>query len=536
MIKKLLCIWTFVFCFFALYAEENLSLPSLALPKAEVDAKLQKYIKYNPEGPNLIGHIGIDDKSTAISESTWLYVKKAIEFFKEKKVIFVIVELNTPGGEVFAAEKISDALKQLDIQDGIPCVAFIDNWAISAGAMIALSCRFIAVTKDGAMGAAEPVLASETGEMKSASEKVNSAIRADFANRASFFDRNPNIAEAMVDKDILLVYRDGKIIKLDNDSQIKPTDILIKPKGKLLTLNAEQLIQYGIADFLVLPAKLEPITVEEKEKGTWPANNSLLFQNEYLSRIPEATIVSYRMDWKTHFFVILATPMVASLLVLGLMLGAYMEFMAPGHGVAGTIALICLFLIILSSLSLEIANWLEVILFLTGLAVILVELFVLPTFGLLGFFGIIIAVAGLLGMLIPGLGSASFDFDTQSFNAAGYALIDRLAWFSLTIIIGILLIILLSRYFAPSFRLWNKFVLTGSEQDASQGYVAGDIRDLPKVGDKGEVISTLRPAGKVVINDKVYDAITDGTFIEQGTTISVSRLEGSVIYVDNVMD
>ena len=107
---------------------------------------------------------------------------------------------------MFAAQQISDALKELDTQYGIPVVAYINNWAISAGAMLAYSCRYIVVVKDASMGAAAPVIASETGEMKEASEKINSAMRADFAGgRARFFDRNPNIAEGMVDKDLILV-------------------------------------------------------------------------------------------------------------------------------------------------------------------------------------------------------------------------------------------------------------------------------------------------------------------------------------------
>ena len=110
-----------------------------------------------------------------------------MDHFKETKPIFVILELNTPGGEVFAAQNISDALKELDTQYQIPVVCFINNWAISAGAMLAYSCRYITVVKDASMGAAAPVIASETGEMKEASEKINSALRTDFANRAAFF-------------------------------------------------------------------------------------------------------------------------------------------------------------------------------------------------------------------------------------------------------------------------------------------------------------------------------------------------------------
>ena len=337
--------------------------------------------------------------------------------------MFIILELNTPGGEVFAAQKISDALKEMDTQYNIPVVAFINNWAISAGAMLAYSCRFITVVKDGSMGAAEPVYAGEGGKMESASEKVNSAIRADFANRARFFDRNPLLAEGMVDKDLILVLRHGEVVRLENENQIRLTgpdpDTVISHKGKLLTLNAEQMVDDGVADMMLSPAKVPEISAAEKKEGVWPAGNMLLFQAPFFSTIPQATVHAYKMDWKTKLFVFLATPMVSSLLFMGLMIGGYIELNHPGVGLPGFVAGTCLFLIILSSYSLEIANWLELIILLTGVVLILAELFVLPTFGLLGVLGIILFLAGLFGMLLPNLGSVKFEYDTHTLNAAG---------------------------------------------------------------------------------------------------------------------
>ena len=526
MIARLLLIFSLLFTASLLQSEET-------IPPAVLE-KLQTYIKFDPEKQNQIGYISIDDHTQGISESTWLYVKKALDHYKQTKPIFVILNLNTPGGEVFAAQKISDALKDLDTQYNIPVVAYVNNWAISAGAMLAYSSRFIIITKDASMGAAEPILATETGETKTASEKINSAIRTDFANRASFFGRNPFIAEAMVDKDIILVKRHGKIIKLDMESQIKTTepdpDIIISPKGKLLTLSAEQLIEYSVADIMVPPTKITSITETEKEAGKWPASKMPLFQQPFFNKIPNTVVDEYQMDWKTRFFVLLASPAVSSLLVLGLMIGFYMEISNPGFGIPGTIATLCLFFIILSYLSLQIANWLEVILLLTGLAIILIELFVLPTFGLLGFVGILFFIAGLFGILLPGLENFSFDYDSNTVNAAGEAILSRLAWFSGTMILGFIIMVILGRYFTPKAAAWSRLVLEGHEQE---GYVAGiPAADLPKPGTKGIVFATLRPTGKVIINDTIYDAIAEGTFIEKDTPIVVSSIDGSNVVVD----
>ena len=236
--------------------------PETKVAAATADSKFAGHIKFDSKGPNTIGLIRIDDKKSTISQSTWIYVKSALEYYKKNPPRLIILDLNTPGGEVFAAQKISDALKDFDTQQNIPVVAFINNWAISAGAMLTYSCRFITTTKDGSMGAAEPVHLGEGGQMVTASEKVNSALRTDFANRARFFDRDPNIAEAMVDKDIILVKRYGKIIRLDKEDQIRASgpnpDLVITSKGKLLTLSAQEMIDYGVADLLLQPAKFGP--------------------------------------------------------------------------------------------------------------------------------------------------------------------------------------------------------------------------------------------------------------------------------------
>lgn len=519
------------------------SIPNqVAIPASVSEIqKFEKYIPYQHQGKNTIGWIVIDDRQSGINQGTALYVKSALDYYKKKKPLFIVLELNTPGGEVFAAQKISDALKEMDTQFNVPIVAYINNWAISAGAMLAYSCRFITVVKDGSMGAAEPVLAQQTGEMKEASEKVNSALRTDFANRAGFFDRNPYIAEAMVDKDLILVQRHGEIIKLDNEDQIRmkgpDPDKIISKKGKLLTLNSEQLLEYKVADLLVPPVKVDFLSSEERKKGAWPAKASQLFHASFFKDIPNAEVDEYQMDWKTKFFVFLAHPIVSSMLFLGLMLGLYLEISNPGLTLPGTVAILSLFFIVLSSFSQEIGNILEVILLFTGLAILLIEIFVLPTFGLLGIAGILFFLAGLFGLMLPGVGSIDFEIDTQTWNAAGEAFFERLGLLSLTIIIGTLLIAMMSRYMMPSLSLWNRFILQGNEQDAQEGYVAGpDQKTFPKNGAEGEVAATLRPAGKIRVNDEIYDAMSSGGFIEKGEKIRVVGIDSSTLIVQKKED
>ncbi|MCB1181126.1 MAG: ATP-dependent Clp protease proteolytic subunit [Chlamydiia bacterium] len=498
-----------------------------------LEDSLTNYIKYNPDGPNRVGHLKIGDHESQIGQGTWVYIKNGLDYYKKNKPIFIILELNTPGGQVFAAQKISDALKEMDIQHEVPIVCFINNWAISAGAMLAYSCRYISIVKDASMGAAQPLMQTG-GKTEIASEKVNSAIRADFANRASFYERNPLIAEAMVDPDFVLVVRDEKIIELQTNEEIKSTDRIITKKGKLLTLNAKEMMELGVADIFLKPEKLSSITAMEKMEGKWPAFKELLFEYPFFTHIPHAEIDAYQPDWKTKFFSLIATPVVSSVLFLVLMISFYMELNTPGFGVPGVIGLMALFCILLGSFAIEAASWLELILLLAGIGLILLEVFVIPGFGITGILGIILSVTALSLILLPGLKGISFDFDTQTFNAAGSYFFERLVWLAGTLVIGVIILAILARFLVPKIRVLSPIIHRG-EQETEKGFVAGRRKEeLPEIGTIGIVVSPLRPAGKVEIEGDFYDAISSGRFIEKGEKVTIVGIEGSKMIVQDI--
>ena len=492
---------------------------------AGLEQKLAEHIHVKPAGENNIGYIEIDDKSGSINNATWYYIHQAAETFKTTKPDFVILKINTPGGETLAALKICDALKELDTQFNIPVIAYIDNWAISAGALVAYACRFIAVVQDGAMGAAEPVLASETGEMTTASEKINSAFRITFANQASYFGRDPNIAEAMVDKDILLVKRGDQFLKLNSNEEILPTDKVISPKGKLLTLTAKEMMEYGVADLYLNAAQLPQITPEEKELGHFPFSKTALFLYPFFANIGDAKVYPYKMDFRSQFFSFLMSPVIASLLMLGVMLGLYLEFTTPGVTLPGAVAIICLFLLGLSSFALQIGSWLEITLLLGGVAILLIDLFAFPTFGLLGSFGVLLIVAGLLGLVVPELDRVTFD--PISWELGGSDVIKRVLWFFGTLLFGILSLAALAFWFPGKYNPLHKFVLQGEQE----GYTAGGADFNELLGKRGKVLSPLRPSGRIEIDGVPYDVQSTGDFIPSDETVIIERVEGARLFV-----
>ena len=500
-----------------------------------VDARFEDYIHTNPDKPTTVGHILIDDRTSGINQGTWLYVKSALDYYKKTKPAFIILELNTPGGQVYAAQLISDALKNMDVQYDIPVVTYINNWAISAGAMLAYSTRFIAISKDASMGAAEPVLQSSEGTMVTASEKINSALRSEFANRARFFGRNALLAEAMVDKDIILVRRYGDIVKLNDEDQIRHSgpnrDEVISAKGKLLTLNAQEMMDLGLADIRLESVQLPPITDKEKDQGQWPAEKEPLFTDSYLSTLKPATIDSFRPDWRVRFLGLLAHPMVSSMLFLGLFMGFYMEVSSPGFGLPGAVAIVCLFGILLSSFALEAASALEFFVILGGLVLLAIEVFVIPGFGVAGFAGSICLVVGLFALVLPEVGDVTFDWDTNTWNSAGEVFMERLAWLCAALVFSIIAMGMLGRYVLPKFNRLNPLILQG-EQESSQGYYTGINRSLlPKPGSRGEAASALRPSGRVSIGDTFFEARSEEGWIDIQEAIEVVELEGSRLIV-----
>lgn len=489
----------------------------------------EKFIHYSETDENLIGYLHIgNDRS--IDQSTYIYVKYALKDFAEKKVRCVILDLNTPGGEVLSALKIVDLFQKFDVQEHIPIIAFVHNWAVSAGAMLSYACRFIAAEPNSLMGAAEPVIMGKEGQMATASEKVNSALRAEFANLATFYGRDPLIAEAMVDKDFLLVLRDHEIIQLRDENQIiQDSDTIITEKGKLLTLTGEEMMELRVADFMVPLKAIPKITEQELEKGRWPAKKNLVFQEPYFEAIPRAVMIDYQ-DWRVGFFSLLTHPAVATLLFVGLVIGFYIELNTPGFGIPGSVALGCLTLILLSSFASHAFNWIEIIILCVGILLLTLELFVIPGFGVVGVIGIVLTLIGLFALMLPGVSKLNV-FEPEFFKLVGEVFIERIAWLCGGLIFAIIAIIVIGRFLSHRFFHFSKLVLKG-EQESSRGYVSGIPREMmPEEGAIGETVTPLRPSGKVLIEESLFDAVTLGGYLESRTPIKVIKVEGSKVIV-----
>ncbi|MED1946396.1 MULTISPECIES: nodulation protein NfeD [Brevibacillus] len=384
------------------------------------------------------------------------FLHRAFADAQKQQADLVILHINTPGGEVNAADQIGQLIRQAPMH----VIAYIDNQAFSAGTYIALNANEIIMTPGSSMGAAAPIdLAGNAADIKFISGWSNKMKAA-----AELNNRNPDVARAMV----------------EIDTEFPG----LKPKGTVLSLDAQQAKQLGYADDVV----------SNKEELL----KKLGIQPDTLQAI-EPTGGELVARWVT-------SPIVMSLLLIIGLGGIVVELFAPGFGVAGTISLFAFSLYFFGHYVAGFANWLHIGLFVIGILLMLLEIF-LPG-GIVGAIGFISIVTGLV--------MAAYDTQ-QGLASLGVA----------ALITAIVTFLLVKKYGVKG--LFNKFVL-GETQSNEEGYIAPrDQRELE--GKSGIALTPLRPAGVVKVEGKRVDAVSVGGYIEAGTAITVVQVEGTRIVV-----
>lgn len=446
-------------------------LPALAQEEptpAEAAAKV--------DGPVVVGKI---DGEIGFAESA--YVVRLIKAAETQSAAAVMIELNTFGGRVNAAVAIRDALLGAKMHTAV----FINRRAISAGVLISLACKSIAIAPGGTIGAATPVMSAPGQEVaQPVEEKYLSYFREEMRSTAETNGRNGDLAEAMVDA----------------DKEVEG----VSEKGKLLTLNTQSALEHKIAD-------VEAETVEE-------ALGKIGFGGP---------IVTLERSWSESLVGFLTSAPVASILFLAMMVLAYMEYQTPGFGVFGFGAICCFLILYFGHYMVNLAGWEELLLFALGVALILVEVFAFPGFGVVGALGILSVLASLVMLLMAG--------DWSDFTFSNPFTGEAVTQVAATALAGLLAVVLLIRWLPHSRSgvLGGKLVLDGGLASAA-GYASHEAAGDDLVGRTGEVVSPLRPAGKARIDGQRLNVETEGDFIAVGETVRVLRREEGRIVVRRV--
>ena len=410
----------------------------------------------------------IDDN---IDPRTNRYTKLLLEEASKSEYDIVVIEMDTYGGAVNDADDIRTRI--LDFNK--PIYVWINKDAASAGALISIACDSIYMSSGASIGAATVV----TGDGAQAPDKYQSYMRSIMRSTAEAKGRDPKIAEAMVDEDISV------------DS--------VSMEGKVITFSTKEAIKYGFCD-----AELNSVDEILVRQG-----------------IENYDITEFELGSAEGIISFFLNPIVSSILILLILGGLYFELQTPGIGfpIMASVTALILYLVpyYLNGVA---ENW-EIVLFFVGIVLIAIEVFIIPGFGVFGLFGLFTSIGSLILIM---LNNDFFDFT--------FVLSKDLVSSSLSVLISVLsflLLVLFGGVKITDTKAFKKIALEET-QESSKGFISKKYSD-ELIGVKGKSFSVLRPSGKIIINEKIYDASTNGEFIEKNKNVEVISNEGSSLKV-----
>ena len=408
------------------------------------------------------------------------FIQRTLEDAESNEATAVIFDINTFGGRVDAATQIKDAILGADI----PTIAFINRRAISAGALISLSCEKIYMTGGGLIGAATAV--DMTG--KKGSEKVISFMREEMASTAEKRGRSKEIARGMVDEELTFTH-----LVIGGDS-IKVDDIEGRKDGKLISLTTEQALRYKIAD------------------GTAENMEALLDSLGYSS----VKTIETAENWSEAIVRFLTNPVVASLLTTFGFLGILFELQSPGWGIPGFVGLACLILSLSASYIAQLATMSDMLFILTGLALIVLEALVIPGFGVAGLGGIGLMIYGLYLLLLPDV------------PVGEEVLGQAMDGFLIGLVGAVIGLVLLAKLMIKT-KFWEQ--LTAPDTQKKEDGYSNTPGWESLQGETGIADTDLHPSGWVRVKDQRIFVVSEGEFIEEGKEIKILSVDGNRVLV-----
>jgi membrane-bound serine protease (ClpP class) len=428
--------------------------------------------------------------------------RKLFESARAEGVGVVVVELNTPGGYFTDASDIADVIFHAD---GIRSVALVTGNALSGGAIIALACKEIYMLPGTRLGDVAPV-----GPMRGVilGEKAQSAVRA--VLRAYAKERGYPVAltEAMVTKET-------EVFEVRFQGDVKPaymtrTEIenlpealrqkiverkLAVPAGQLLTMDAEEAERYGFAR-------------QVKDRGAFLDAAGL-----------KAEEVAPFAGGGLGLTLRILNALTPVMLVAGLVL-LFWEFATPGFAVPGISGMALLVTVFVIKIVVGTASGLEIALLVIGLSLVALEVFVIPGFGVAGVTGILMTLVGAV------LAFQDFGWPQSPEQWT------ELAW-NIILVLGSLvvagvLMAVISRYL-ERVPFASRLVL---KTDLGAARVADAGEGL--VGRTGVAVTPLHPGGRVEVGEKIVDVVTAGEWVERGTFVRVTAVEGARVVVEPV--
>jgi membrane-bound serine protease (ClpP class) len=422
-----------------------------------------------------------------ISRSLVTFLRRAVKTAETAQASAIVFEMNTYGGRLDSAEEITNILNHAKI----PTYTFINSNAGSAGALIALATQHIYMAPVSAIGAAAPVMSTGEDLPATMRDKTISYWSALIRGSAVRNGHNPDLGEAFMNK----------------DKEVKIGDKVLHPKGSLLTLNAQEATEKFNNKPLLADGIVDSVTDLAQKAGL---KGSLV-------RL-EPTGFERVAFWITEL---------APLLLLGGIIGAYLEFKIPGATLPGVLSAVCFALFFLGHYLAGLSGWEVVALFIFGLFLVLVEiLFFAHSTIVFGVVGVFLMLASLLWAMID-------RYPGERFMPTGNMLLMPLINMVVAIVAAVIVIMLLARYL-PRTSLYRRFALvTSNPSGPSLDNVARQFSTALHLapGSQGVTVSMLRPSGKARFADQLVDVITEGEFVAPETPVTIVQTDGMRVVV-----
>ena len=397
------------------------------------------------------------------------YVKLAIDHAEKTKADFVIVNMDTFGGGLAEAKDIV----KLILSFKKPVLVYINTNAISAGAFISIACDSIYMSPGSSIGASSVV----DGEGKFASVKVQSAMRAFMRSTAETNHRDPKIAESMV-----------------GVSSSDSTGI-----NKVTTLTTTEAIANGYCEARVN-------SIEE-----------ILKRN----KIENYELDHFELGASERIIAFFINPFISGLLILIIIGGLYFELQTPGAVFPIAASMLALIFYLVPYYLNGLAEYWEVIALMVGIILLIAEIFVIPGFGVAGVLGIGLTVGSLILIM---LNNDFFNFEFVPLGDIVVATFSAIGGLTA----GVLLLFFGGAKLTET-KAFRRIALTDT-QKTSHGYSV-NVNAKELIGKTGIAHTVLRPSGKVLIDDQVYDAFTRGDYVQKGDPIEVIASEGITLKV-----
>jgi membrane-bound serine protease (ClpP class) len=399
------------------------------------------------------------------------YVKLALAHAEKINAGYIIIDMDTFGGALSDSKEIVDML----MAEKRPLWVFINSDAASAGALISIACDSIYMSPGATIGAATVV--NGTGE--AAPDKYQSYMRSIMRSTAEENGRDPRIAEGMVDENIVI------------DS--------LKQAGKVITFTTNEAIEHGYCE-----GKVE--SIEE-----------ILKRN----KVESYEIERFELGVSEKIIAIFLNPFISGILILVIIGGIYFELQTPGVGFPLFAAITALVLYLVPYYLNGLAEYWEILALFVGIVLLILEIFVIPGFGVAGVAGITLTLVSLILIMLNN------DFFNFEFVPLGDIIVATFA--TLGGLIGGVFLLFFGGARLTKSKAFQRIALNDT-QEKSQGYTVNTLSDT-LIGKKGTAYTVLRPGGKVIIDEQIYDSFTRGDYVERGEPIEVIGNEGITLKV-----